>query len=98
MSYEAWRVSYQSSEQAARAAWEECERLRTERLSSASELQSARLKLRAFRNRLISAFTETASGTYEFRRSVAEEAVSVFEESFDRAIEHRKPPNDQVQP
>ena len=30
MSYEAWRVSYQSSEHAAKAAWEESERLRTE--------------------------------------------------------------------
>jgi hypothetical protein len=28
MTYESWRISYQSSEQAARAAWEECERLR----------------------------------------------------------------------
>ncbi len=28
MSYESWRVSYQSSEQAARAAHAECERLR----------------------------------------------------------------------
>ena len=28
MIYEAWRISYQSSEQAARAAYEECVRLR----------------------------------------------------------------------
>lgn len=28
MNYEAWRISYQSSEQAARAAYAECERLR----------------------------------------------------------------------
>lgn len=28
MTYEAWRISYQSSEQAARAAYAECERLR----------------------------------------------------------------------
>lgn len=28
MSYESWRISYQSSEQAARAAYEECEDLR----------------------------------------------------------------------
>ena len=27
MSYEAWRISFQSSEQAARAAWAECQRL-----------------------------------------------------------------------
>ena len=27
MTYEAWRISYQSSEQAARAAYAECERL-----------------------------------------------------------------------
>ena len=30
MIYEAWRISYQSSEQAARAAYEECMRLRAE--------------------------------------------------------------------
>ena len=30
MTYEAWRISYQSSEQAARAAYEECMRLRAE--------------------------------------------------------------------
>lgn len=30
MTYEAWRISYQSSEQAARAAHEECMRLRAE--------------------------------------------------------------------
>lgn len=30
MTYEAWRISYQSSEQAARAAYAECERLRAE--------------------------------------------------------------------
>ena len=29
MTYEAWRISYQSSEQAARAAYAECEQLRT---------------------------------------------------------------------
>ena len=28
MTYEAWRISYQSSEQAARAAYEECAQLR----------------------------------------------------------------------
>ena len=28
MTYEAWRISYQSSEQAARAAYAECVRLR----------------------------------------------------------------------
>ena len=28
MTYEAWRISYQSSEQAARAAYAECEQLR----------------------------------------------------------------------
>ena len=28
MTYEAWRSSYQSSEAAARAAWDECQRLR----------------------------------------------------------------------
>ena len=28
MSYEAWRISFQSSEQAAKAAWEEWQRLR----------------------------------------------------------------------
>ena len=27
MTYEAWRITYQSSEGAARAAWEECQRL-----------------------------------------------------------------------
>ena len=98
MSYEAWRVSYQSSEQAARAAWEECERLRAERISVASELQSARLKLRGFRNRLISAFAETGSGTYEFRRAVAEDAVNVFEDSLDRAMEGGSPPNARIEP
>ena len=30
MTYETWRISYQSSEQAARAAYEECMRLRAE--------------------------------------------------------------------
>lgn len=30
MSYENWRITYQSSEAAARAAYEECERLRAE--------------------------------------------------------------------
>jgi len=36
MTYEAWRISYQSSEQAARAAYAECVRLRA-RLEAAEK-------------------------------------------------------------
>lgn len=40
MTYEAWRITYQSSEQAARAAYAECVRLR-------AKIEQARLRLRA---------------------------------------------------
>lgn len=43
MTYEAWRISYQSSEQAARAAYAECQRL----AAMYAELRAENEQLRA---------------------------------------------------
>ena len=59
MTYEAWRISYQSSEQAARAAYEECAQLRAhieaaekERDWNAERLEDAIEELTALRAKI----------------------------------------------
>lgn len=41
MNYEAWRISYQSSEQAARSAYQECGRIAAEQAQKQDRLVSA---------------------------------------------------------
>ena len=45
MTYEAWRISYQSSEQAARAAYAECVRLRARLEAAEKERDDLRAKI-----------------------------------------------------
>ena len=45
MTYEAWRISYQSSEQAARAAYAECVRLRARLEAAEKERDELRAKI-----------------------------------------------------
>ena len=50
MTYEAWRISYQSSEQAARAAYVECVQLHIRLESAEKERDALRAKIEAMEN------------------------------------------------
>ena len=50
MTYESWRISYQSSEQAARAAYAECARLCARLEAAEKERDAMRAKVEAMEN------------------------------------------------
>ena len=52
MTYEAWRISYQSSEQAARAAYMECVRLRAALQHEADCVEAAKAEIEALRAKI----------------------------------------------
>ena len=87
MTYEAWRISYQSSEQAARAAYEECAQLRAkveamERLEAAEkEVESWKGLAKQFSNEAdaLRAKIETAENDTAHQKALAASALRVAE-------------------
>ena len=67
MTYEAWRISFQSSEQAARSAWEEAVRYRENDFAQRAEISTLRAENAKLREQL--AACQRDAGRYRMARS-----------------------------
>lgn len=76
MTYESWRISFQSAESAARAAYNEAERLRTEAASAAQRQREADLQFINKTGRTLPASCQQKAVRHVMERLQAERLVT----------------------
>lgn len=81
MSYEAWRISYQSSEQAARAAYEECVSLSSDLATAEQDSRQKQARIERLEKSLGAIARMEVTGVLKHPSIPIKTALSALEES-----------------